>query len=107
VISADLLREARLRAGLTQAEVGRRVGRPQSAIARWERGATNPSLETLRMLIRACGLELGFRIANGDDSYVEYIDRRLALSPAERLAAAVQAANTVRELLPAFEARDR
>ena len=52
--SADLLRTARLRAGLTQAELGRAVGRPQSAIARWEAGRVQPSLETLRELIRAC-----------------------------------------------------
>ena len=54
--SADLLRTARLRAGLTQDELGRAVGRPQSAIARWEGGRVQPSLETLRELIRACRL---------------------------------------------------
>ena len=39
--SADLLRTARLRAGLTQAELGRAVGRPQSAIARWRPAASS------------------------------------------------------------------
>ena len=92
MISADLLREARLRAGLTQAELGRRVGRPQSQIGRWERGAVKPSLETLRELIRACGLELTFGLANYDDSYDEWILRALEQTPAERLAQAAQAA---------------
>jgi transcriptional regulator with XRE-family HTH domain len=86
MISADLLREARLRAGLTQAELGRRVKRSQSQIARWERGDVRPSLEILRELIRACGLELTFRLANYDDSYVPHINRQLELSPAERVA---------------------
>src|ERR671933_309635 len=55
--SGALLREARRRAGLSQAALGRRVGRPQTQIARWERGAVLPSLETLREIVRACGLD--------------------------------------------------
>jgi transcriptional regulator with XRE-family HTH domain len=86
MISADLLKEARLRAGITQAELGRRVKRSQSQIARWERGDVKPSLETLRELIRACGLELTFGMANYDYSYVLDINEQLARSPAERIA---------------------
>ncbi len=85
MISADLLKEARLRAGLTQAELARRVKRSQSQIARWERGDVKPSLETLRELIRACGLELWFRMANYDDSYVSLINEQLDRTPAERI----------------------
>jgi transcriptional regulator with XRE-family HTH domain len=107
MLSADLLREARLRAGLTQRELARRAGRPQSSIVRWESGKVQPSLETLRELIRACGLELGFRLANYDDSYDEWIDRALALTPSARLDASMRVANVIRELQPAFEARDR
>ena len=45
--SAILIREARLRAGLTQQELADRSGRERSVIARWEQGAVAPSLETL------------------------------------------------------------
>jgi transcriptional regulator with XRE-family HTH domain len=90
MISADLLREARLRAGLTQRELARRVDRPQSQIARWESGRVEPSLETLRKLIRACGLELMYGLANYDDSYVPYIERLLELSPQERIEDALE-----------------
>jgi transcriptional regulator with XRE-family HTH domain len=107
MISADLLKEARLRAGLTQAELGRRVKRSQSQIARWERGDVKPSLETLRALIRACGLELGFQLANYDDSYVYDINDYLALSPAERLEHAVRRAEVYAELRPKLEAARR
>jgi transcriptional regulator with XRE-family HTH domain len=86
MLSADLLREARLRASLTQAELGRRVNRSQSQIARWERGDVKPSLETLRELIRACGLELTFGLANYDDSYDSLIASQLRMSPGERVA---------------------
>ncbi|MDQ3873994.1 MAG: helix-turn-helix domain-containing protein [Actinomycetota bacterium] len=107
MISADLLREARLRAGLSQAELGRRAGKPQSAIARWERGEVRPSLETLRDLIRACGLELTFRFANYDDSYVPFIERYLDMPPGKRLDDAVARAQVFDDLRSALEAGRR
>jgi transcriptional regulator with XRE-family HTH domain len=51
--SAALIREARLRAGLTQAELAERTGRDRSVVARWEQGVVAPSVETLTELIRA------------------------------------------------------
>lgn len=104
MLSSDLLREARLRAGLTQAELGRAVGRTQSAIARWESGRVQPSLETLRELIRACRLELTFGLANYDDSYDEYINGLLDLEPRERIQDALarqRAFAKVRDAAPA------
>ena len=86
VISGDLLKEARLRAGLTQTELGERVGKAQSAIARWERGEVQPSLETLRSIIRACGFELSFFMSVADDSNVTIIDEHLRMSTQERFA---------------------
>lgn len=85
MLSSDLIYIARRRAGLTQAELGRRLGLPQSQISRWERGDVQPSLETLQRLVRACGLELTLGIANGDDSYDSFINRNLELSPRQRL----------------------
>jgi transcriptional regulator with XRE-family HTH domain len=90
MISSDLIREARLRAGITQSELGRRVSRPQSQIARWENGRVEPSLETLLKLIRACGFELMYSLANYDDSYRPYIERLLELSPQERIEDALE-----------------
>jgi transcriptional regulator with XRE-family HTH domain len=107
MISSDLLRESRLRTGFTQAELGRRVGRSQSAIARWESGRVRPSLETLRELIRACGLELSLGLANYDDSYVSHIERLLRLPPAKRVARATHTANVYRRLRPRIEAARR
>jgi transcriptional regulator with XRE-family HTH domain len=86
VISGDLLREARRRAGLSQAELARRAEKPTSVIGRWERGEVKPSLETLQEMIRACGFELGFRIAPRDDAQDAAILAALDLTPEERLA---------------------
>jgi transcriptional regulator with XRE-family HTH domain len=85
VISGDLLREARLRAGLTQRELASRASTSQSAIARWESGEVVPSFERLRDLIRACGLELTFGLANYDDSYDYFVTQRLLVEPQERV----------------------
>lgn len=98
MVSGALVREARRRAGLSQAELGARVGRPQTQVARWERDAVNPSLETLRELVRACGLELTLGLAAHDDSYALDAADRLALSPPARLARSLTSANSVRAL---------
>ena len=93
MVSGDLLREARLRAGLTQGELAERVGTARSQISRYERGDVLPSLETLRRLIRACGLELGFRIFNADleDHDTTLIGQTLSLTTEERVDRAVRA----------------
>ena len=93
MISGDLLREARLRAGLTQAELAERAGTARSQISRYERGDVLPSLETLRRLVRACDLELGFGVYNADleDHDATLIARALALSPEQRVERAVRA----------------
>ena len=85
MVSGDLIRESRLRAGLTQAELGARIGKPQSVIARWERGDAVPSLETLRQVIRGCDLELHFHLSRIDDSNATIIVEHLKMTPAQRL----------------------
>jgi transcriptional regulator with XRE-family HTH domain len=90
MISGDLIKEARLRAGLTQSELGARVGKAQSVIARWERDEVSPSIETLRDVIRACGLELTFFMSRFDDSNFTIIDDNLRMTPAERFAILIE-----------------
>jgi transcriptional regulator with XRE-family HTH domain len=86
MISGDLIREARLRAGLTQTQLGSRLGKAQSVIARWERSEVQPSLETVREVVRACGLDLSFHLSRFDDSNVTIIDQHLRMTPAQRFA---------------------
>lgn len=84
-VSPLILREARKRAGLSQAELARRAERPQQSIARWEGGRVEPSFETLQELVRACGWELVTDLARADPEYEGEIRRQLQLSPAARL----------------------
>lgn len=60
--SAELLR-ARLRAGLSQAELAERMGTSQSAIARLESGQTLPSTKTLLRFAEATGSKVELRLS--------------------------------------------
>lgn len=95
--SASLIREARLRAGLTQARLAQRAGTTQSAVARWETGGTRPSLETLARLLRACGFELRLGLEEPDADTSSLIERNLSLTPEERLRQLVNTVRFIRE----------
>lgn len=56
--AAILIRTARQRRSLSQAEVGRRTGFDQSLISRWERGRTEPSLAAVLSVLGACGFDI-------------------------------------------------
>ena len=60
--AASLLRDARKRAGLTQAELARRAGVTQSVVSAYESGSRQPSLQTLDRLMSATGYELSVRL---------------------------------------------
>lgn len=53
--AGKLVREARLRNGLDQAQLARRAGTTQTYISRIERGAVSPSIRTLTRLFAALG----------------------------------------------------
>ena len=54
----EALVRARTRAKLSQAELAKRLGTTQSAIARLEGGGVSPSLSTLRKYAEATGAKL-------------------------------------------------
>ena len=64
----QLIREARRRAGLTQAELAALANTAQPAIARWESGRTAVSLDDVLRLVHLCGLDLEFQIVEPDDT---------------------------------------
>lgn len=85
--SAVLLKDARRRAGLTQAELARRLGISQAAVAKLERPGANPTLDTLDDMLRAAGQRLVLTtepMRPGIDETLVF--EQLRLSPAQRLA---------------------
>ena len=60
-ISTELVK-ARLRAGLSQAELAQRMGTSQSTIARLESGQTLPSTKTLLRFAKATGSKFHIRL---------------------------------------------
>jgi transcriptional regulator with XRE-family HTH domain len=88
--SGSLLREARLRAGLSQGDLGERTGKDRAQIARWERDANSPPYETLRTLVRACGFDLSTELVPYDDAPTERVQAVLAMSPQDRLERMIQ-----------------
>jgi transcriptional regulator with XRE-family HTH domain len=83
--SAALLREARLRAGLSQETLAERTGKTRPQIARWEIGAVAPSLDTLLDLIRACGFDLPLELAQLEPVADDHLTMLQQFSPERRL----------------------
>jgi hypothetical protein len=90
VTAGALIREARLRAGLSQGELGDRLGRDRTQIARWERDAVSPSFDVVMEIVAICGFDLVLDLQPTvpiDDAVIqEWVD----LSPQERIERALR-----------------
>src|SRR5437016_11927351 len=86
--TAELLRQARLKAGLSQRQLAQRAGTAQSVIARIERGQTSPTWETMERLLAAAGVELRpqleLPVVVGSHMLAE-VPRILGMTPEQRL----------------------
>jgi transcriptional regulator with XRE-family HTH domain len=81
----SLIREARERAKLTQAELAARAGTSQPAIARYEAGQAIPRFDTARRLVEACGEKLRVELAHESPQRRAAADAALARSVEDRL----------------------
>lgn len=93
----SLLREARLRHGLSQAGLAARAGTTQSAISRIESSAVSPAVDTLERLLSLMGERLELSATPADSG----VDRtlladNLSLSSAERVRRGLAFADLVR-----------
>jgi transcriptional regulator with XRE-family HTH domain len=80
-----LIREARLRAGLTQKELSELTGRERSVIARWEQGVISPPVDSLMQIIHACGFDLPLTLIPVDQSADEELREALLETPSQRV----------------------
>ena len=80
-----MIREARLRAGLSQQQLAERSGKDRTVIARWEQGLVAPSIDTLVELLRSCGYDIALELIEYDPRPDERIGELQMLSPERRL----------------------
>lgn len=95
--AAQIIREARLKAGLTQTELAERLGRERAQVARWELGGQEPSYANLSAVVEACGFALKVEI--GEREATPDLDAELEASVPQAPQQRVQA------LLEKFERR--
>ena len=91
MVSAQVLRVARQRAGLTQVELAARAGVTQSVISAYEAGRRQPALSTLAALVEATGFELDVQVrrpARGLARLTGPVGRRVRRHRAELVTAA-------------------
>ena len=81
----ELIREARLRAGLTQKELSELTGRERSVIARWEQGVISPPIDSLMQIIHACGFDLPLTLIEVDKSADRDLREALLETPSQRV----------------------
>lgn len=94
-----LIRDTRTAAGLTQAELARRAGVTQGAVAQLERPGSNPSVARLDRVLRAAGARLELAAPPWAPQVDEtLLARNLRLTPAERLTAFETARRELGEL---------
>ena len=83
---AGLLRYARLKAGLSQSELGERAGVARSMVSAYEHDRRQATLPTLMRLLKAAGFELHMQLAPYDDHDDVLRELEQHRSPEERQA---------------------
>jgi transcriptional regulator with XRE-family HTH domain len=105
--SADLIRDARRRHGLSQRRLAVRAGAGQAWISRIESGRVSPSIESLERLLSVMGETLDLRaeraVADEEDQGWSELHRSRPM--AERLERAFDAAGFASDLRGAVSAR--
>jgi transcriptional regulator with XRE-family HTH domain len=81
---AGLLRYARLKAKLSQAELAERANVPRSMVSAYERDQRQATLPTLIRLLRAAGFDLRMELTPHDDHDEVLAERELLRSPEDR-----------------------
>jgi|SRR5215207_6934051 len=99
--AGELLKQARGRHHVSQAQLAIRAGTTQSAISRIERDRVSPSIETLRGLLYLLGEDLVMAAEQRDSGIDESLNQeRLRLTPSDRLDYGVAFANQVIGMSP-------
>jgi transcriptional regulator with XRE-family HTH domain len=85
-LAANLLRLARAKAGVSQAQMATLAGVPRSTVERIEAGTRQPSLSTLSKLLAAVDLDMRIQLEPYDD-HDDVLDANYAAMTPEQRAA--------------------
>lgn len=87
ILPGKTLKEARQRAGFTQAELAERLGASQPVVARLESGRANPRIATFERALAATGHRLAVTVEAAGDPPVDetLIGGNLRVPHAERI----------------------
>jgi transcriptional regulator with XRE-family HTH domain len=96
--SGRLLREARIRHGVSQERLAIRAGTTQSAISRIEKERVSPTVQTLAELLHLLGEELVLTAQDRDTGIDLTLNRKnLAFTPTQRIERGLDFAELVRQ----------
>lgn len=99
----ELLRTARRDAGLTQAQLARRLGVSQAAVAKLERPGANPKVGTLARALAGTGNQLEIDAGPSPTVDITLIAAQLRRTPAQRLRGLESMYEQARDLAQAGE----
>ena len=80
-MSGERIRQARLRAGMSQEDLAHKVGVSARNVVRWETGRTRPRVVHLLRIAEVCGVPVTALLDDGDDGEEE--ESELPLTRAE------------------------
>jgi transcriptional regulator with XRE-family HTH domain len=95
---ATAIRVGRKRAGLTQRDLARRAGVPQSTVGRIESGSIQARAKTAEKLLAALGFEFAIEPRAGAGIDRTLIRRMFALSPRQRVEYAISGGKAIAEV---------
>ena len=97
IVPGRLLREARIRHGVSQERLARRAGTTQSAISRIEKERISPTVQTLAELLHLLGEDLVLGAQRRDTGIDLTLNQgNLELSPDQRVQKGLEFADFVR-----------
>ena len=77
------IKSARIKAGMTQADLGKAIGVSGSMIGQWENDLRKPKLETIGRIANACGCDTA-DLLRGRSQHNPYWERISAISERQR-----------------------
>jgi transcriptional regulator with XRE-family HTH domain len=89
---AEAIREARVKAGLTQAQLAELLGRDRAQVARWEIRGQEPSFENVMTAVEACGYTLTLeKVEHPDEPELDIeLEASIDRAPQQRVQALIE-----------------